>query len=127
MTDIADIGELLDLAREALRDELVPALPRERRYVALMVANAMAIAARECMLGAETDRREVARLRGLAGDVVPPDDPAAADLPALRRAVSAAIREGRFDDPAHAKALVEALADAVAGRVAISNPKALRG
>jgi len=124
--DICDAADLLVTARAALLDELLPALPVERRYVALMIANAMAIAARESALGGEADRDEVERLRGLAMDVAPPSEPDAADVIALRRAVSAAIRDGRFDDTAHAKALMAALVEIAAGRVAISNPKALR-
>jgi hypothetical protein len=126
MTCAGDIADLLDVAREALRNDILPALAPERRYVALMVAHAMAIAARECALGEDAYRREAARLGGLAGDVPAPAEPAAADLPALRRAVSAAIRDGRFDDPAHAEALVAALVDIVSARVAISQPRALR-
>lgn len=125
MSDVTDIGDLLDVAHETLRVALLPALPHECRYVALMIAHALAIAARECALGADADQREVARLRGLASDVAPPTEPAAADLPDLRRAVAAAIRDGRFDDPAPTKALMKALVDMVRDRVAISNPKVL--
>jgi Domain of unknown function (DUF6285) len=126
LTDICDAAELLGTARQALLGEVLPALSGEQRYTALMVANAMAIAAREAALGDEADMREVERLRGFASDIAPPSEPASADLPALRRAVSAAIRAGRFDDAAHATALVAALAHVAADRVAISNPRALR-
>ena len=43
--------DLLAIARSVLRDELLKALPDHKRYEALMVANAMAIAAREATLG----------------------------------------------------------------------------
>jgi hypothetical protein len=36
------------------------------------------------------------------------------------------MRDARFDDPAHAEALVAALVDIVSARVAISQPRALR-
>lgn len=46
-----DAHELLDIARSTLLEQLLPALPGELRYPALMIANAMAIAARESRLG----------------------------------------------------------------------------
>jgi len=65
-----DARNLLETARAALLDSLLPALPPEKRLEARMVASAMAIAARS--IGA-------------------PDMPADA-------ALAAAIRAGRLDD-----------------------------
>jgi Domain of unknown function (DUF6285) len=126
MSDRSDAADLLVTAREALLSGLVPTLAGERRYVALMIGNAMAIAAREASLGNEATRREVERLRALTTDIAPPDDPDIADVSVLRRTLSAAIRAGRFDDDAHAKPLVDTLLEIATDRVAISNPKALR-
>jgi aminoglycoside phosphotransferase (APT) family kinase protein len=125
-SDVANASDLLTIARDALLSSLLPALAGEDRYTALMVANAVAIAARESALGDAATKREVERLRSLTTDIVPPDDPDANDVAALRRRVTAAIRDGRFDDDAHARALLCALLDICADRVAISNPKALR-
>jgi hypothetical protein len=47
MRDLPTSLELLALAHELLRDELVPLLPPERRRDAHLIATAMAIAARE--------------------------------------------------------------------------------
>ena len=47
MRDISDAADLMTTAREALLRDLLPALSGERRYAALMIANGMAIAARE--------------------------------------------------------------------------------
>ena len=124
--DVPTAAELLGTARATLVDELLPALAGERRYTALMLANALAIAARDAAQGAAAIRREVELLRPLAAQAVPPSDPGSDDVHALRRIVAAAIRAGRFDDPAHAKALLAALDEIAAGRLAISNPKALR-
>ena len=126
MSDVADAGDLLMIAREALVSGLLPALAADDRYTALMIANAMANAARESALGDAATKREVERLRSLTNDIVPPDDPDANDVAALRRRVTAAIRDGRFDDDGPARALLGALLDICADRVAISNPKALR-
>jgi uncharacterized protein DUF6285 len=124
--DVPDAADLLATARDTLVDELLPALPGERRYTALMIANAMAIAARELALGAQATRREIERLRPFAAQEVAPSDPGEDDVHALRRSVAAAIRDGRFDDDAHAEALQASLFDIAVDRLAISNPKAVR-
>ena len=124
--DVPDAAELLGTARETLAGELLPALSGELRYRGLMVANALAIAAREVASGHETIRREIELLRPLAAQAVPPSDAASDDVHALRRIVAAAIRGGRFDDAVHATALLAALDEIAARRLAISNPRALR-
>ena len=127
MRDISDAADLMTTAREALLRDLLPALSGERRYAALMIANGMAIAAREHRLGTDAARNEGARLRNLLGELPPePGDTSdpPLDLPALRTAICAAIRAGRFD--AHEAAVGAALSHSAADWVAISNPKALR-
>lgn len=52
MSDQPDAQALLAQARKVLLQELLPLLPKERVYDALMVANAMAIAGREAAGGA---------------------------------------------------------------------------
>jgi len=47
MSDISDAADLLATAREALAHELLPLLPKERRYVGLMIGNVIGIAIRE--------------------------------------------------------------------------------
>lgn len=129
MRDISDAADLMTTAREALLRDLLPALTGERRYAALMIANGMAIAAREHRLGTDASRNEAARLRNLLA-LLPRDaaessgDPPTSDVPALRKVICAAIRAGRFD--AHESAVGSALAHTAADWVAISNPKALR-
>lgn len=129
MTDISDAADLMTTAREALLRDVLPALSGERRYAALMIANGMAIAAREHRLGTDAARNEGARLRNLLehlqrSPAESEGDPPTTDLPALRKVVCAAIRHGRFD--AHEHAVGVALMHTAADWVAISNPKALR-
>jgi hypothetical protein len=124
--EIPDAAALLTTARETLLAELVPDIAAERRYTALMVANAIGIAAREFARGREARIREIERLRPLAAQDVPPSPPAADDVHALRRAVAAAIRAGDFDGDAHARALHDALLAIAVDRLAISDPRALR-
>ncbi|HUG22486.1 DUF6285 domain-containing protein [Piscinibacter sp.] len=96
---------LLETARGLLLDELLPALPAHKRHAALMVANAMAIAA-----------RAMNRL----GDAAPGDDPAAAD-----RRQCMEIRQGLADDGAAAAKLHARLLADTRARVELSNPKYL--
>ena len=130
MSDIADAADLIATARDALLAELLPALPKERRYTGLMIANAMAIASREDRLGFDAARSEAARLRNLLADVgaspARAADAVESELATLRARIRDAIRDGLFDAPAHWDALVAALLHTAADRVAISNPKALR-
>lgn len=91
-------GELLAVARKTLLEELVPALPEEKRYQALMVANALAIAGRALAAPSAED---------------------AAELEAL----AAAIRAGRHDGDAALHARLLRWAEA---RTAVTNPKALK-
>ncbi|NDP42144.1 MAG: hypothetical protein GZ089_05405, partial [Aromatoleum sp.] len=65
MKDISDGEDLMATARDALLNELLPALPKDRRYAALMIANAMAIAARERRSGTDAARDEAGRLHDL--------------------------------------------------------------
>ena len=126
MSEISDTADLLATAREALVSELLPVLSNNARYVALMIANVMAIAAREQRLGAAGAAAEAARWRGLLEDI--DGSPAASplDLATLRKSARAAIRAGRFDDAERAEALAALLLQTATERVAISNPKALR-
>ena len=130
MKDIADAADLLLTARDLLLRELLPALSKEHRYAAWMVANVMAIAAREQQTSSNVMRGESRRLRNLfveAGLSHPADGAdEASDLPALRRTLCRAIRAGYFDDSKREAALLDHLRHTARDWVAISNPKALR-
>ena len=64
MQDEPTGAALLDAARRALTEEVVPGLTGRPRYVALMVANAIGIAAREIT---QADRLHATTGRVLAG------------------------------------------------------------
>lgn len=57
--------ELLRYAREVLRQELIPALPKEHRLTGFMIANAMGIATRQLQHGDEHDYQELVALQKL--------------------------------------------------------------
>jgi hypothetical protein len=96
---------LLETARGVLFDELLPALPAHKRHAALMVANAMAIAARAM------NRSAASR---------PDDDAAATNY--LR---CQAIRQGLVDAGDDAAKLHACLLAEARARVELSNPRYL--
>lgn len=101
MTDCIPGERLLETARELLLDELLPALPPHTRHAALMVANAMAIAAR--------------RLNRHDGGAARDAD----------RRLCERIRQGGVDEGAEAAKLHAWLLAAARAGVEISNPKYL--
>lgn len=130
MRDRPDGADLLAIARKVLREDLIEALPAERRYEALMAANAMAIAARQLAAGEGLERDELNRLAKLLGESAPAD---AGNRDAVRNSLSAfyarlcsAIRRGQLDPgtPDHAEAHAF-LVDVARAKVAESNPRYL--
>lgn len=127
MSEHPNGAELLKVAHEALTRELVSDLPESKRYLALMVANAMAIAARELELGDGATRAELTSLRMLFQDPEPDVSEDTADrLEALNRRLCADIRAGKFDGGEVEARLRGHLRRSAEARVAISNPKALK-
>ena len=121
-------ADLLDTARSTLSQELLNELPERGRYLALMIANAMAIAGRELELGDGVDRAELTSLRMLYQDPEPDSsDDVASRLEALSRRLCSEIRQGGFSSRMDEKRLRDHLRRSVEARVAISNPKALKG
>lgn len=110
--------QLLEIARLTLLEQVLPELPREIRYPVLMIANAMAIAARESRLEVQVDDKEQVRLAALV-------DAAPSTLAETRRQLACAIREGSHDAPQARSTLVETLRQVTLARLSISNPKAM--
>lgn len=127
MNDRPDATELLEIARRTLLDEILPRLPEDLRYSALMIANAMAIAAREHAAGDAAAETEFARLRGLFSERPKPLTGAAlrAALAGYNRRLATEIRAGSFDDRERAALLVH-LEKTTADKLAVANPKALK-
>lgn len=121
-------AELLKAAREALARDLLPELPEDRRYLALMIANVMAIAAREMDRGDGVARAELTSLRMLFQEPGPDVSEDVEDrLDALNRRLCAEIRAGRFSAGGEEARLRDHLHRSAEARAAISNPKALKG
>ncbi len=115
MREQPDGAALLAIAREALKDELLPLLPKDSHYKALMILNAMGIAGRQLEAGDGPQREEQAALASwLDRD---------ADLPALCREFALRIRNGEADGNQAAQRLLWRMTEQC---VRESAPKALR-
>ena len=119
MRDRPDGAKLLRQARATLLEDLLPGLPEERRFEALMVANAMAIAAREL---ADHEDREAERtaLEGLVGKAG--EDDVAQAVETLLQRLATLIRQGKRDGETEVHDL---LLRNARERLALSNPKRL--
>lgn len=127
MNNSPDATELLAIARATLLDKLLPRLPEDLRYTALMIANALAIASREYAAGDEPAQTELARLRELFADSKKDLSGAALEtaLTGYNRRLVTEIRGGRFDGKERA-ALLDHLGRTSTDALAISNPRALQ-
>ncbi|EWY38593.1 hypothetical protein N825_12340 [Skermanella stibiiresistens SB22] len=123
MRDQPTAANLLDTALKIYRERLLPLLPAEHRYEALMVANAIAISARQVEAGdapLEEARRRLAA-------IYPDDDGSLSDL---ETRLSSEIRQGAFDqDGPNRDAAFDYLWWRTRAKAAESNPRAsqLRG
>jgi len=125
MREHPDGAGLLWQARETLLRELLACLPEERKYEGLMVAAAMATAARELEQGDQRRRHAYARLAELQSDLPATPADARALVNALDQGtarLAADIRAGRHDDDAHLHSVLYGL---TLDRLAENNPKLL--
>jgi hypothetical protein len=106
---------LLATARDALLQEILPKLSGTDAFTARMIANAMAIAAREAVQNGSWMEETRTTMQHLTGTTEAPD-----------RAFAAAIRAGAFDPgSAHHAEVAALLRDAARMRCAISAPRVL--
>lgn len=114
MREQPDGAALLAIARDVLRKELLPLLPKERAYEALMIANAMSIAEQQLRNGDAAGRAEHEALQGLLKQD--------GDLAALNRVLAEKVRAGEMDGNPGVQQL---LWSSVVQRVRESAPRAL--
>lgn len=122
-----DATALLEEARRTLLEVLLPLLPADRRYDALMVANAMAIAGRETGQAEEATRgllKDLTLLTGEAADAGLSKGEIVERFAALERRLAGQIRSGRYDAPEPRREAVRRyLRSTTIARLRISNPK----
>jgi hypothetical protein len=118
--------QLLDSAERLLREQLIPLLPPPQRRAGLMIAKAMAIAARQLYNGEQPLHEERAALAALLGDEAPGDS---GDLTMqvlqANRTLGRLIRAGRADQGEYRQQVYTHLLDSTRRTLAESNPCAL--
>ena len=128
MNNLPGGAALLEIAREMLNAEIRPHVDDAARYTVAMIANAMAIAAREAAAGdapalaalERLDRLHANSPRKLHGEALK------AAIAAHERRLAADIRAGRYDaSDERQRAALDHLRESVAAKLRISNPKAL--
>ncbi len=132
INDDPDARGLIAIALRAFRDTILPLVPADQRFTALMIANALGLAERELATG---DTAEPALASAIAGLIDRSIDGGLIDQQSLdgRKeglaerlpALCAAIEAGRFDGPDDTVALRAVLMDLTRARLAVSNPKRL--
>jgi hypothetical protein len=120
-TPFASLANLISVARAALTEDIVPNVPAERRYTALMLGNALGIATRELEAGNRAREQALERLQALY-----PDAPREPDLEALERQLATDIRAGIHDSGGAREAVAAYLEARTRDQVAISNPRYLQ-
>ena len=129
MQDTPTAADLLAAAHRVLLDQVLPALPEERRRDALMIANAIAIAGRGLATGEEFLHLERIELEALL-DAGSPDPSTVADLQDrvrdLNRRLAADIRLGAYDaEDGRRQSVATVLHDSTVRKLSESNPKHL--
>ncbi len=127
MNNSPDGAELLRVAQKVLREHLLPGIAKEQRYEALMVANAMAIAARELKAGESDLREELRMLTELYGDTTVRESGNSTKdkVASLNKRLARDIRSGVMDG-ACAQGVRALLKAQVIARLRVSNPKYLK-
>lgn len=131
MQDRPTALELIDVVREFLEAEVVPALDGRRRFHARVAANVLAIVGRELAGEEDALRTEWRRLAALGDDPgAPLPAGAAAARVAIRDATAALadrIRRGEVDAGPEAAAVRAHVRATVREKLAVANPRYLAG
>lgn len=111
-------NELLTIARRTLLNDLLPLLPASKTYDVLMVANAMAVAARELEPHVSEDAHAAREIAAFYNEIgVASTEPTEADLAARIRA--------RLIPVEFEKRTTELLNSLTKAKLVLSNPKYL--
>lgn len=117
INDDPKAGDLVAIALRSFREAILPVIPADQRFTALMIANALGVAERELAAGGKGEAELAAAIGGLID--------AKGDLRALLPRLCTDIDVGRFDSPERQAALRAVLMDITRARLAVSNPKRL--
>ncbi|KAA0575861.1 hypothetical protein FZ983_25215 [Azospirillum sp. B21] len=117
INDDPKAGDLVAIALRSFRESILPVIPADQRFTALMIANALGVAERELAAGGKGE----AGLADAVGKLIN----AKGDLRALLPRLCTDIDVGRLDAPERQAALRAVLMDITRARLAVSNPKRL--
>lgn len=117
INDEPDARDLVAIALRSFRETILPLVPAEQRFTALMIANALGTAERELAAGRSAEPALASAIGTLLGED--------GDLPTLAPHLCAHIADGGFDPPDRQAALRAVLTDLTRARLAVSNPKFL--
>ncbi len=123
MRDRPQGHDLLAIAAKTFRDQLLPALPEDKKYTAMMLLNALSIAERQLAHGEAALQMEVDALASALQIDVPVDVTLDAQLRTLNRSLAQRVRKGVADDNAELQGLVWAV---TLQKVRESSPKYLK-
>lgn len=123
-----DARQLLDIALQTFRQDVLPHVPPAQRYTALMIANALGIVQRELAGMDEAGHAMLGALAPLYGEDAD-DSLSGADLRervnGLQHRLCIEIAAGDFDHDGQ-DTLMECLEEIVQAHLRIANPKALK-
>lgn len=122
MSDRPSGDDLLGVGRRALLDDLLPLLPADKIYQALMVANAMAIAGRELKDAGHASSLRQGQIAAFYRDAGLQNLRAAHDI---ERDLAQKIRQGEIPRGRN-DVLLALLLSAARERLSISNPRRLQ-
>lgn len=108
MRDRPQGHELLTIAAQTFRDEILPALPEEKKYTALMILNAMSIAERQQAIG-EGPLNDECDLLEVVLDASPQQSELHARAEELNRAFAQRVRDGALDNDETARRVLWAI------------------
>ncbi len=97
MRDRPQGHELLAIAAKTFREQLLPALPEDRKYQALMILNAMSIAERQQEMG-EGPLNDECDLLEVVLDTTPKADELHERAAELNREFARRVRDGAYDN-----------------------------
>lgn len=126
MSDQPAAAGLLDMALKTFKEDILPNVAPEKRYSALMIANALSIAGRELTELEDQALTILKSLQTLLGEEKQTDVEGRMlyqRIDALEHKLCDEIAQGKYDD--NRNDLMACLKTLVHARLAISNPKIL--
>jgi len=121
--------DLLETAHAVLRNDILPDVSSGNKHNVLMIANAMAIAARQIELRCDADKSELLSLRHLFSEALGDDQTptSSREIAGLNKLLTAEIMSLSFGQPSKRRdEIFTHLVENITRELNISNPKYLK-